>query len=88
MEKYNLLSAVPLSARLIPPKPIGFDNHAHFLLSETNGKRQGGEVLKVREEIPKHPAKTGKSYCVQSDVQFLSDWRDEEIYIEKSAVSN
>lgn len=28
-----------LSARLTPPEPIAFDNHSHFLLTETNGTR-------------------------------------------------
>lgn len=73
MEKYNLLYAALWSACLRPPKPIVFDNHTHFPLTETNGTRQGpGEKeLKATEETPKHQsAKTGKSHCVRSDFHF------------------
>lgn len=85
---------MPLSARLTPPKPIAFDNHTHFPLTETNGTRQGEKVLKVREQSPKHPVKTGKSYCVRSDFHFfvcLEMKRNNfvtSMLIEKSAVSN
>lgn len=73
MEKYYLLSSVLWSARLRPPKPIAFDNHTHYPLTETNGVREGpGEkVLKATEETPKpQSAKTGKSHCVWSDFHF------------------
>lgn len=82
MEKYNLLSVALWSACLTPPKPIVFDNHTHYPLTETNGTRQGpGErVLKATEETPKHQsAKMGKSHCVWSDFHFCVRGRCREL---------
>lgn len=75
MEKYNLLSVALWSACLTPPKPIVFDNHTHYPLTETNGTRQGpGERERWKlEETPKQQsAKTGKSHCVWSDFHFCA----------------
>lgn len=73
LEKYNLLSSVLWSVRLRPPKPIVFDNHTHYPLTETNGAREGpgGKVLKATEETPKHQsAETLKSHCVSLGFYF------------------
>lgn len=81
MEKYNLLSVALWSACLTPPKPIVFDNHTHYPLTETNGTRQGpGErALKARGDSKTAVSKNGEISLCMVRFSFLCEGRCREL---------